>query len=69
MTMEITVRDGRAGHKVDSEGKGVVLGRFDQGSPLDEGDVIALADGTKVVVIGSEETINTQTVYVGRLPV
>ena len=54
------------------DGKGVVLGQVDRGSALDEGDVIALPDGTKVMVIGSEAAIGTgsytQTVYVGSLP-
>lgn len=72
MTVEITIRDGQAGHEVDSDGKGVVLAKVDRGAPLDEGDVIALPDGTKVMVIRLEEAIGsssyTQTVYVGSLP-
>jgi hypothetical protein len=71
MTVEITIRDGRPGLEVVSDGKGVVLA-VDRGSALDEGDVIVLADGTKVVVIGAGEKIGsgsyTQTVYIGSLP-
>lgn len=72
MKVEITVRDGRNGHEVDSDGKGTVLARVDRDAPLDEGDVIALADGARVYVIGSEEKIGsesyTQTVYVDSIP-
>lgn len=72
MTVKIIVRDGRAGHAVDSEGNGVILGKFERGSALDEGDVLALGDGTKVMVIGSEEKIGSdsyaQTVFVGSVP-
>ena len=70
--MKITIRDGRAGHESGSTGKGVVLAEVDRPSPLDEGDIIALGDGTKVIVIGSEEKLDsgsyTQMVYVGSIP-
>ncbi len=70
--MKITIRDGRAGHSSDSTGKGVVLAEVDRPSPLDEGDTIALGDGTRVIVIGLEEKFNaeeySQTVFVGSVP-
>jgi hypothetical protein len=50
----ITVRDGRAGHPKGPDGLGGVLGVTQAADFLDIGDLIALADGTRVVVIGDE---------------
>lgn len=75
-TIKITVRDGRAGRVggpagVAPEGYGEILGVVERSEPLDIGDVIALGDGTKVVVTGLNETIGStleQVVHVGSLP-
>jgi hypothetical protein len=74
--VKVTVRDGRAGRKgghagVTSQGWGEVLARFEKDlPPLDEGNVLVLPDGARVMVIGSEETYYAdrceQTVHVGR---
>jgi hypothetical protein len=74
----ITVRDGRAGHAKGPDGLGAVLGVTQAPDLLDIGDVIALPDGTKVVVIGEEVGLGegtdlgmdpaAQTVFVGTMP-
>jgi hypothetical protein len=68
-SVEITVRDGQAGHAVDTDGKGLILGKTQAEDFLDMSDAAALPDGTKVVVIGSEETMGEyrQTVFVGSM--
>jgi len=77
--IRVTVRDGRTGREggpagVTPNGKGAILHVFEKDPPpLDEGQVLLLGDGTKVMVIGSEEQIAVgqyyeQTVYVGNIP-
>jgi hypothetical protein len=75
--VKITVRDGRAGRVggpdgVTSERDGEILGIVEGAQPVDVGDVIALADGTKVMVIGVTENFTPtsweQVVHVGNLP-
>jgi hypothetical protein len=74
----ITIRDGRAGHAKDPDGRGAVLGVAQRGDFLDIGEVIELPDGTRVVVIGEELILGQagvlgmdpagQTVFVGSIP-
>jgi hypothetical protein len=72
--IEITVRDGRAGRDrtQDSAEGGAILATLQRDEPYDIGDVIMLADGAAVVVIGDKEEIYPgtswkQTVFVGEL--
>ena len=73
--VEITVRDGRAGRDrtQDSEDGGAILATFERDQPYDIGDLITLADGDAVVVIGMRENVLSgenwkQTVFVGETP-
>jgi hypothetical protein len=75
MGFEIIICDGRAGRNeplVDDDGFGEVLGTATVQQPVDIGDVVALPDGTKVMVIGTKETIGPDTlrmkVAIGNLP-
>jgi urease accessory protein UreE len=67
--VELVIRDGRTNRKIAADGKGEVLARLDHPTFLDIGDEIALPDGTRVPVIGIEETAKTagitQTVFIG----
>lgn len=69
--VEITVRDGRTGRdrSQDSAEGGVILATLQRDQPYEIGDVITLADGDAVVVIGEREDIRPgqswkQTVFV-----
>jgi hypothetical protein len=73
----ITVRDGRAGHVKGPDGLGPVLGVTQAADLLDIDDVVALPDGTRVIVTGVEDVLGgeaegmdpvSQTVFVGTLP-
>lgn len=73
----ITVRDGRAGHQKDPDGRGAVLGVARAPRLLDVGEVIDLPDGTRGLVIGVEDILGaalegmdpmSQTVIVGTMP-
>jgi hypothetical protein len=79
--VRVTVRDGRAGRDggragVTPSGKGAILHTFEADFPpeLDEGDVMELPDGSRVMVIGAEDRINPaeqsfeHTIYIGNLP-
>ena len=75
--VHITVRDGRAGHPKDPDGRGAVLGVTQAPDLLDVGDVIELPDGTRGIIIGLEEVLGgeaegmdpmSQTVFVGTMP-
>jgi hypothetical protein len=72
--IEVTVRDGRAGRDraEDSAEGGAVLATLQRDQPYEIGDVITLANGDAVVVIGDREQILPgeswkQTVFVGEL--
>ncbi len=72
--IEVVVRDGRAGRDrtQDSAEGGVVLATLQRDQPFEIGDVIALADGEPVVIIGSKEAILPaqgwkQTVFIDEL--
>lgn len=73
----ITVRDGRAGHVKGPDGLGPVLGVAQAPGLLDIGAIIALPDGTRVIIIGVEDVLGgltegmdpmSQTVFVGTIP-
>jgi hypothetical protein len=68
----ITVRDGRDGRAKGPDGLGAVLGVTQAADFLDIGDVVALADGTRAVVISEESDLvmdpGAQTVFVGTMP-
>jgi hypothetical protein len=77
--VRVPIRDGRIGREggragVSLSGKGAILHKFETDEPpeLDIGDAIVLGDGTKVVVIGTEESLTGQcyehTVYVRNAP-
>ena len=75
MPCEVTIRDGRIDRdptQVDENGHGAVLGTVLVDQPPDIGDVIALQDGTRVMVIGAEQQLSSDawkmTVHVGNLP-
>lgn len=70
--IEVTVRDGRAlrDRTQDSAEGGAILATLQRDEPYDIGDVITLADGDAVVIIGENEHIRPgqswkQTVFVG----
>jgi len=72
--VEVTVRDGRAGRdrSQDSAEGGTVLTTLERDQPYNIGDVIRLADGDAVVVIGDKQDVGPgqswkQTVFVGEL--
>jgi len=72
--IEITIRDGREGRdrSRDSAEGGAILGTVQRDQPLEIGDVITLADGDSVVVIGDKDEIRPgeswkQTVFIGEL--
>lgn len=74
MAIQIRVRDGRIGrdpNKVDMNGFGEVLATFESDQPYDEGDILTLADGTEVKVIGLTENLApdawTQDLAVGEV--
>lgn len=74
MQCKVTIRDGRINRdpaQVDDNGNGAVLGTASVDEPPDIGDVIALHDGTKVKVIGTEEHLVDDswrvTVHIGNL--
>jgi hypothetical protein len=72
--MKLTIRDGRKGHQVATDGKGGVLAEVEHEGLMDIGDKIRLPDGTDVLVIGVEERLGSksadasQTVFVGSIP-
>jgi len=70
--IEVTVRDGRAqrDRTQDSAEGGAILATMLRDQPYEIGDVITLADGEAVVIIGENENIRPgqswkQTVFVG----
>jgi hypothetical protein len=72
--IEVTVRDGRDGRDRahDTPEGGAILAALERDQPYDIGDVITLANGDAVVVIGANEQIQPgtswkQTVFVGEL--
>lgn len=72
--IEVTVRDGRLGRDrtQDSPEGGAILATLQRDVPYDIGDVITLANGEAVVVIGDNQQIQpgaswTQNVFVGNL--
>jgi hypothetical protein len=72
--IEITVRDGgaRRDRTQDSAEGGAILATLQRDQPYEIGDVITLADGDAVVVIGDNQQIQAgtsweQTVFVGEL--
>lgn len=68
----ITVRDGRSGHAKGPDGQGAVLGVAQAADFLDIGDLVALADGTRAIVISEQSDLgmdpDAQTVFVGTMP-
>lgn len=74
MQCEVTIRDGRINRdpaRIDDNGHGAVLGTASVDEPPNVGDVIALHDGTRVKVIGTEEHLAGDswrvTVHIGTL--
>jgi hypothetical protein len=72
--IEVTVRDGRDRRDLsqDTPEGGAILATLQRDQPYDIGDVITLADGDAVVVIGVNEQVQSgtswkQTVFVGEL--
>lgn len=71
--IEVTVRDGRAGRDrtQESDEGGAILAIFQREQPYEINDVITLADGEAVVIIGTKEDILfdrwKQTVFVDDL--
>ena len=72
--IEVTIRDGRArrDRSQDSPEGGPVLATLERDQPYELGDVITLADGDAVVIIGDKQDIRPgqswkQTVFVGEL--
>lgn len=72
--IEVTVRDGRTGRDrtQDSAEGGAILATLQRDRPYEIGDVITLADGDAVVILGEREDIQPgqswkQTVFVGEL--
>ncbi len=72
--IEVIVRDGRTGRDQtqDSAEGGAILATLQRDQPYEIGDVITLADGDAVVIIGEREDIQPgqswkQTVFVGEL--
>jgi hypothetical protein len=72
--IEVTVRDGRAGRDraQDTAEGGAILAALQRDQPYEIGDVITLADGDAVVIIGDKQHIQpgqswNQTVFVGEL--
>jgi hypothetical protein len=72
--IDVIVRDGRAGRdrSKDSAEGGAILATLQRDQPYEIGDVITLADGEAVVIIGDREDIRPgqswkQTVFVGEL--
>jgi hypothetical protein len=72
--IEVVVRDGRAGRDRtrDSAEGGVILATIQRAHPYEIGDVLTLADGEPVVIVGSKENISSaqswrQTVFIDDL--
>jgi len=79
LKIRVTIRDGRAEREggragVTPSGQGAIIHKFEteHAPEWDIGDAMVLGDGSKVMVIGTEESLSGQyyehTIYVGNVP-